>query len=212
MRPIPLPANSRPHTSPSICPLGAAASLPARWQEYEASRRERERDRQRGPLEIIELEVLAAVRDGDDDFTLFRRVNGRLCRAGYGSDEFEDEIADCTQWAHELANTAAQVDAQGGGGREELDIAGDYWDAVGRAEASRSPAPKFYSPVLIDVVPMRTSRARESGGSAPGRRQGSRRSTTSGTDPGDDSDPHLVSPLLSPALRPALVPAVRGWC
>lgn len=117
----------------------------------------------------------------------YDHIAGRLVAAGGDLSEYEAQIDAAIEWVHDGSNMATQVACQGGGGREECEIAAAYLNEVERVE-STPRAPRTLSIFAPDIVDASLVWARVTG-RAPrlacnAKRKGSRRTTA-------DDDPDL---------------------
>jgi hypothetical protein len=139
----------------------------------------------------------------------FAYIASKLVAAGKDPDPYEAEICDALAWIRDQSDTATRVAYQGGGGREELEIAAAYSaarDTLADAEPMLSP-PREVLPIVARG--WRGPRSRASRGSAPVHRRGSRR-TSSGSRAGPDDEGELDGESDGPPRRGPLHPARGG--
>jgi hypothetical protein len=118
-------------------------------------------------------------------------IASKLTAAGHDPDEFDDTIWETIESTREASSTAMTVAANGGGGREELEIAESYWtwrDAPGTGSTVlRPPASVNRSrpPVRLLQHGARHRRAAHGGKTI---RRGPRRGADSRAGPDDEGE------------------------
>jgi hypothetical protein len=137
--------------------------------------------------------------DGDNYFEAGCAFVCDAVRAiGLDPAEHEDEIAAEIDGIRHESNTAMRVAAEGGGGREELDVADIYLRRLFRPVLRSREQVRRHAQRLTAVRrPLRVRRGRERRVACKTRTRGSRRRTaTSRGDPDVGDEPPLHIPLL----------------